>query len=106
MEPVEISSIREKRQHPVLKRLAMFFVAVFFCILSTASSSWMSTKGVLAVGGVPVILHEFTKADIEDAKNRRDEAIRKGMSSGISIRQLSRLTGVSKAVIEKIKRGM
>lgn len=74
MEPVETSLIREQKRHPGLKRFAMFFVAVFFCILSTASSAWMSTRGVLAVGGVPVILHEVTKADIEDAKNRRDEA--------------------------------
>ena len=88
MEPVEISSIREKRQHPVLRRLAMFFVAVFFCILSSASSSWMSTKGVLAVGGVPVILHEVTKADIEDAKNRRDEARAEAEAASDTISQL------------------
>ena len=39
-------------------------------------------------------------------ENRRSEALRQGMRSGISIRQLSRLKGISKAVIEKIKRGM
>ena len=37
-------------------------------------------------------------------ENKRDEALRKGMSAGISIRQLSRLTGISKAVIEKIRK--
>jgi len=37
-------------------------------------------------------------------ETKRDRALRKGMDSGISIRQLSRLTGVSKTVIEKIRR--
>ena len=36
----------------------------------------------------------------------RDEALRQGMRAGISIRQLSRLTGISKAVIEKVRRRM
>ncbi len=35
---------------------------------------------------------------------RRDEALRRGINAGISIRQLSRLTGISKAVIERILR--
>ena len=36
---------------------------------------------------------------------RRDAAIRKGIAQGISIRQFSRLTGISKAVIERVARG-
>lgn len=36
-------------------------------------------------------------------KNRMEEALRQGIRSGISIRQLSRLTGVSKSVIERIR---
>ena len=39
-------------------------------------------------------------------ESRRNEALRQGMGSGISIRQLSRLTGISKAVIEKIRKEM
>ena len=48
----------------------------------------MSTKGVLAVGGVPIILHEVTKADIEDAKNRRDEARAEAEAASDTISQL------------------
>ena len=33
---------------------------------------------------------------------KRDEAIIKGINAGLSIRQLSRLTGISKAVIERV----
>ena len=36
--------------------------------------------------------------------DNRDEAVRKALDSGISIRQLSRLIGISKAVIERIAR--
>ena len=35
-------------------------------------------------------------------KTRRDEAIKKSSERGISIRQLSRLTGISKAIIERV----
>ena len=35
-------------------------------------------------------------------KPKKEEAIREGLSVGTSIRQLSRLTGVSKAVIERV----
>ena len=38
-------------------------------------------------------------------EKRRDEVLRQGMRAGISIRQLSRLTGISKALIERIKKG-
>ena len=38
-------------------------------------------------------------------KQRRDEAIKKALKAGLSIRQISRLTGISKAVIEWVKRG-
>ena len=37
-------------------------------------------------------------------KQKKEEAIREALSVGISIRQLSRLTGVSKAVIERVGR--
>ena len=38
-------------------------------------------------------------------KQRRDEAIKKALKAGLSIRQISRLTGISKAVIEWVKQG-
>ena len=36
---------------------------------------------------------------------RRDQALRSALSAGVSIRQLSRLTAVSKAIIERVCRG-
>ena len=49
-------------------------------------------RNVQEIGGLP--------------ESRRDEALWQGMKSGISLRQLSRLTGVSKAVLERIRRKM
>ena len=66
----------------------MFFVALISCILATASSSWMSAKGVVAVGGVPIILHEVTQADIDDAKERRDAARAEAEEASDMISQL------------------
>lgn len=37
-------------------------------------------------------------------KNRRNRAIKIALKSGLSIRQISRLTGISKTIIEKIKK--
>ena len=74
METEEITVKTEKKQNIVLKKFCMFFVALLSCLIATASSSWMSAKGVVAVGGVPIILNEVTQADIDDAKERRDAA--------------------------------
>ncbi len=74
METEEITVRTGKKQNLVLKKICMFGVALLSCLIATASSSWMSAKGVVAVGGVPVILNEVTQADIDDAKERRDAA--------------------------------
>ena len=74
METEEITVKTEKKQNIVLKKFCMFCVALLSCLIATASSSWMSAKGVVAVGGVPVLLNEVTQADIDDAKERRDAA--------------------------------
>ena len=74
METEEITVRTGKKQNLVLKKICMFGVALLSCLIATASSSWMSAKGVVAVGGVPIILNEVTQADIDDAKERRDAA--------------------------------
>ena len=74
METEEITVKTDKKQNIVLKKFCMFCVALLSCLIATASSSWMSAKGVVAVGGVPVLLNEVTQADIDDAKERRDAA--------------------------------
>ena len=88
METEEITVRTGKKQNLVLKKFCMFFVAVISCILATASSSWMSAKGVVAVGGVPVILREVTQADIDDAKERRDAARAEAEEASDMISQL------------------
>ena len=88
METEEITVRTEKKQNLILKKFCMFFVAVISCILATASSSWMSAKGVVAVGGVPIILHEVTQADIDDAKERRDAARAEAEEASDMISQL------------------
>lgn len=88
METEEITVRTEKKQNLILKKFCMFFVALISCILATASSSWMSAKGVVAVGGVPIILHEVTQADIDDAKERRDAARAEAEEASDMISQL------------------
>ena len=64
----------KKKDSKLVRKLAMFFVALLVCLISTASSSWLSSKDVIAVGGVPIITNAVTKQDIENAKKKRDEA--------------------------------
>lgn len=70
----EVSLETKKNNSKIVRKLAMFFVALFVCLISTASSSWLSSKDVIAVGGVPIITNAVTKQDIENAKKKRDEA--------------------------------
>jgi len=74
MERIEIRNRSNKRSSLLIKRLTMFFVGFLVCILATASSSWISSKKVIAVGGIPIITNAVTKQDIEDAKEKRDNA--------------------------------
>ena len=60
-----------KRGSRFLRNLSMFAIAFLACILATASSSWMSSEKVLAVGGIPVLTNTVTKQDIEDAETKR-----------------------------------
>lgn len=70
----EVSLETKKKDSQLVRKLAMFFVALLVCLISTASSSWLSSKDVIAVGGVPIITNAVTKQDIENAKKKRDEA--------------------------------
>ena len=70
----ETSVRSDKRRSIFLRKLSMFFVALVVCLLATASSSWLSAEKVVAVGGIPVFCNKVTKADIEDAKKKRDDA--------------------------------
>ncbi len=63
-----------KRASGILKKIGMFAVASIACIVATASSSWLSSEKVIAVGGVPIITNAVTKQEIEDAKTKRDNA--------------------------------
>ena len=58
----------------ILKKLAMFGVAMLCCLVATASSSWLSSEKVVAVGGVPIIVNKVTVEDINNAKKKRDAA--------------------------------
>ena len=65
---------REKKGNRILKRAAMFIVALLCSVVATASSSWLSSERVVAVGGVPVIVNKVTQEDINNAKKKRDNA--------------------------------
>lgn len=74
MVQTENTNISTKRASGFLKKLAMFAVAFMACIVATASSSWLSSEKVIAVGGIPIITNAVTKQEIEDAKTKRDNA--------------------------------
>ena len=82
------SSKRRDRFGSVGKKLAMFAVALLVCLIATASSSWLSSERVIAVGGVPIITNAVTKEDIEDAKKKRDEARAEAEAAADTIDQL------------------
>ena len=73
----------------ILRKLAMFSVAFLVCIIATASSSWLSSERVIAVGGVPIITNAVTKEDIEDAKRKRDAARAEAEKAGEMVDQLN-----------------
>ena len=56
MDTKEISVKHERKHNIILKKISMFFVALICCLIATASSSWLTSKGVVALGGVPVIV--------------------------------------------------
>ena len=70
MKNTETSRISQKGLK-IIRALGMFGVALLFCVITTASSSWLSSERVFAVGGIPYIVNEVTKKDIEDAKKKR-----------------------------------
>ena len=89
MDTKDISVKHERKQNLVMRRLAMFFVALLCCFIATASSSWLTAKSVVAVGGIPVIVNAVTKEDIEDAKNKRDAALAEAEEASDVIDQLN-----------------
>lgn len=74
MEYSEISEKKAKRKSKAFRKVLMFVVALLSCLVATASSSWLSSKSVVAVGGVPIIVNAVTKEDIDNAKKKRDAA--------------------------------
>ncbi len=64
----------EKKGNRILKKAAMFAVSLLCCLVATASSSWLSSEKVVAVGGVPIIVNKVTVEDINNAKKKRDAA--------------------------------
>ena len=78
-----------KRGSRFLRNLSMFAIAFLACILATASSSWLSSEKVLAVGGIPVLTNTVTKQDIEDAKKKRDKALADAENASDMIDQLN-----------------
>lgn len=102
MDTKEISVGHEKRTKRVWRKLAMFFVALLCCFIATASSSWLTAKGVVAVGGVPIIVNAVTKEDIEDAKNKRDAALAEAEEASEQIDQLKDRRSDLEGELEKL----
>ena len=82
------NSRTDRKGLKILRALGMFAVAALFCVISTASSSWLSSERVFALGGVPYIVNEVTKKDIEDAKKKRDDAKNQAKAAAEKISQL------------------
>lgn len=57
-----------------MRGVMMFFVALFVCLITSTSSSWLTSEHVVAVGGVPVLTNAVSKTDIDNAKKKRDAA--------------------------------
>ncbi len=73
-ETIERNEKIEKKGNRIIKKAAMFLVALLCCLAATASSSWLTSERVVAVGGVPIIVNKVTQEDINNAKKKRDNA--------------------------------
>ena len=89
MVQTEIENRSTGKASGILKRITMFAVAFMACVLATASSSWLSSEKVIAVGGVPIITNAVTKQDIEDAKKKRDTALAEAEEASAMVDQLN-----------------
>jgi murein DD-endopeptidase MepM/ murein hydrolase activator NlpD len=85
---MDTSERREKIQHNVFRKAAMFFVAFLCCLFVTSSGTWLTAKGVVAVGGIPIIVNAVTQEDINNAKNKRDAARAEAQKASDTISQL------------------
>jgi murein DD-endopeptidase MepM/ murein hydrolase activator NlpD len=82
-------SVKQKTvRQRFLRKAAMLFVALICCFFVTTSGTWLTAKGVVAVGGVPVIVNAVSKEDIQNAKNKRDEARAEAERASDTISQL------------------
>ena len=88
MDTIDTTERRRKAQHTVLRKAVMLFVAALSCLLVTTSGTWLTAKGVVAVGGIPVIYNAVSKEDIQNAKNRRDAARAEAERAADTISQL------------------
>ena len=52
----DISVKQKSLRQRLLRKAAMLFVALICCFFVTTSGTWLTAKGVVAVGGVPVIV--------------------------------------------------
>lgn len=82
------SSERTGKAYKALRAAGMFFVALLFCLITTTSGSWLTSEKVIAVGGIPVIYNAVSKADIEDAKKKRDAARAEAEKASAKISEL------------------
>ena len=84
----DISVKQKSLRQRLLRKAAMLFVALICCFFVTTSGTWLTAKGVVAVGGVPVIVNAVSKEDIQNAKNKRDEARAEAERASDTISQL------------------
>jgi len=83
------TSVRQnKAGQDLMRKAAMLFVSLICCILVTTSGTWLTSKGVVAVGGVPVLVNAVSKDDIQNAKNKRDAARAEAQRAADTISQL------------------
>ena len=85
-----------------MRKIAMLLVALFVCLIATASSSWLSAQNVVAFGGVPVICNKVTKQDIENAKKKRDNAKADAQNAANMVAQLEDKRSELNGELEKL----
>ncbi len=91
-----------KRKHNILRKVSMFIVAAAVCFIATASSSWLTSRNVIAIGGVPVIVNAVSKEDIENAKKKRDAALAEAEEASNNVSQLKDQRSDLQGELEKL----
>lgn len=102
MADIETSVRSDRKRSLVMRKIAMLLVALFVCLIATASSSWLSAQNVVAFGGVPVICNKVTKQDIENAKKKRDNAKADAQNAANMVAQLEDKRSELNGELEKL----